>query len=49
MLAGVTNVALVAFWVGRWPSTYHWFWLSKDIVLFALRFFVYRRTGMHYM
>lgn len=27
--AGVANVCLTAFWVGRWPDTYHYFWLLK--------------------
>lgn len=27
--AGVVNVCLTAFWVGRWPQTYHYFWLVK--------------------
>lgn len=22
--AGVTNVFITAFWIGRWPQTYHW-------------------------
>lgn len=47
--AGVINVCLTTFWVGRWPSTYHLFWLIKDVVLFSLRFFSYKRRGMHYM
>lgn len=46
---GVSNVAVTAFWLGRWPGTYHYFWLLKDVVLFTLRFLVYRREGMHYM
>jgi len=24
LFAGVTNVCLTAFWIGRWPHTYHW-------------------------
>ncbi|KAL4448970.1 hypothetical protein ABPG77_007687 [Micractinium sp. CCAP 211/92] len=46
---GVVNVFLTAFWVGRWPQTYHYFWLVKDITLFSLRFLVYKQQGMHYM
>lgn len=46
---GVANVCLTAFWVGRWPDTYHYFWLLKDIVLFSLRFLIYKQQGMHYM
>lgn len=46
---GVANVCLTAFWIGRWPHTYHYFWLLKDAVLFSLRFLVYKQRGMHYM
>lgn len=46
---GVTNVCLTAFWIGRWPHTYHWYWLFKDLVLFTLRYFIYVKQGMHYM
>ncbi|PSC73097.1 Membrane transporter [Micractinium conductrix] len=46
---GVCNVVVTAFWVGRWPETYHHFWLLKDVLLFSLRFLVYRKSGMHYM
>ena len=47
--AGVANLAFTAFWVGRWPGTYHYFWLVKDLVLFTLRYLTYRQQGMHYM
>ncbi|KAI3430418.1 hypothetical protein D9Q98_005013 [Chlorella vulgaris] len=46
---GVVNVVLTAFWVGRWPETYHWFWMVKDVVLFTLRYLTYKQKGMHYM
>ncbi|EFN52360.1 hypothetical protein CHLNCDRAFT_138776 [Chlorella variabilis] len=46
---GVVNVVLTSFWVGRWPSTYYWFWMAKDVVLFTLRYMVYKKKGMHYM
>ncbi|KAL4422696.1 hypothetical protein ABPG75_008893 [Micractinium tetrahymenae] len=46
---GVANVCLTAFWLGRWPQTYYMFWLIKDIVLFSLRFLIYKQQGMHYM
>lgn len=29
-------MVLTSFWVGRWPSTYYWFWMAKDVVLFTL-------------
>jgi hypothetical protein len=32
----VANVCLTSFWIGKWPHTYHFFWLVKDIVLFSL-------------
>ena len=35
--------------MGRWPGTYHYFWLVKDLVLFTLRYLTYRQQGMHYM
>jgi hypothetical protein len=47
--SGVVNVVLTAFWVGRWPETYHWFWMVKDVVLFTLRYLTYKQKGMHYM
>jgi len=45
----VSNVCLTAFWVGRWPETYYLYWLLKDLVLFTLRFLIYRLEGKHYM
>ena len=46
---GAANLALTAFWVGRWPSHYHHFWLVKDSVLFVLRWWWYRRMAQHFM
>ena len=47
--SGVANVAATAYWVGAWPSTYYLYWLAKDVVLFTLRWLLYKSEGMHYM
>lgn len=46
---GVLDVALTAFWLGADPGSYQWFWLVKSVALFTLRYFSYRRRGLHYM
>jgi hypothetical protein len=46
---GVTNVALTAYIIGRWPHSYYHYWALKSVILFTLRYFSYKKKGLHYM
>lgn len=45
----VMNLALSAFWVGKYPTTYYHWWLAKTVVLFTIRYATYRVQKLHYM
>lgn len=46
--SGVMLALISAFWLGSSPSTFYKLYTFKAIFLFALRFFLYKKSRMHY-
>lgn len=46
--SGVLLALISAFWLGSSPSTFYKLYTLKAIFLFALRFFLYKKSRMHY-
>lgn len=45
----LSHCRLIAYWIGRSPSTYYHYWTIKCCVLFPLRWWEYRAKGWHYL
>ncbi|KAK9792955.1 hypothetical protein WJX73_006729 [Symbiochloris irregularis] len=45
---GVINLVLSAFWVGKSPATWHRWFTLKALVLFTIRYRVYKAKHWHY-
>jgi hypothetical protein len=47
-VAGIGNIAITAWWMGKWPQTFYLWYTAKSLLLYGLRFLIYRSKGQHY-
>mmetsp|Transcript_9932 Transcript_9932/g.29823 ORF Transcript_9932/g.29823 Transcript_9932/m.29823 type:complete len:356 (+) Transcript_9932:110-1177(+) len=47
-VAGISNIAITAFWMAKSPQTFYWWYTSKSVLLYGLRFLIYRSKKQQY-